>query len=170
MGRPNSSGGRWQISLYDSVRFMDQIVIRPDLPVVDLLHGGAVANGGSSRHTVDLDAGWFNKGLGIRLTGKYITGSTVIGGTTNTGASAPDLIFGSLLTFNAQAFLNFDNRKKLVTAIPFLTGSRLRFSVDNITNAIKDVHDSNGLTPIAYQPGLLDPRGRTVQINFRKKF
>ncbi|WP_162987121.1 TonB-dependent receptor [Sphingomonas paeninsulae] len=169
-GRGNDQGGRWQVSVYDSIRFLDQIVIRPDLPVLDLLNGGAVGSGGSSRHTFDLDAGYFNKGLGLRLKGKYLTSSTVLGGMTGTGSTAPDLFFASLLTLDAQAFLNFDSRKKLVSAMPFLTGSRLRLSVDNLTNAIRDVRDSNGIVPLSYQPGLIDARGRTVQLNFRKKF
>ncbi|CAN5382360.1 TonB-dependent receptor plug domain-containing protein [soil metagenome] len=169
-GRGNDQGGRWQISVYDSIRFMDQIVIRNDLPTLDLLNGSAVGSGGSSRHTFDLDAGWFNRGLGFRLKGKYQTGSTVLGGLGNSGATSTDLFFGGLATFDVQAFLNFDSRKKLVTAVPFLGGSRLRLSVNNITNAIRDVRDSNGLVPLSYQTGFLDARGRTIQLNFRKKF
>jgi iron complex outermembrane receptor protein len=169
-GRGNDQGGRWQVSIYDSIRFLDQIVIRPDLPVLDLLNGSAVGSGGSSRHTFDLDAGYFNKGLGFRLKGKYQTGSTVSGGLSGSGSTAPDLFFASLLTLDAQAFLNFDSRKKLVSAMPFLAGSRLRLSVDNLTNTIRDVRDSNGLVPLSYQPGFIDARGRTVQLNFRKKF
>jgi iron complex outermembrane receptor protein len=169
-GRGGDQGGRWQVSIYDSIRFLDQIVIRPDLPTLDLLNGSAIGSGGSSRHTFDLDAGYFNKGLGFRLKGKYQTSSTVLGGLTGTGSTAPDLFFASLLTLDAQAFLNFDSRKKLVSAVPFLAGSRLRLSVDNLTNAIRNVRDSNGLVPLSYQPGFIDARGRTIQLNFRKKF
>lgn len=170
-GRPGADqGGRWQISIYDSIKFIDQIVIRSDLPTLDLLGGSAVGSGGSSRHTLDLDAGWFNKGLGFRLKGKYQTGSTVLGGLTGTGSTAPDLFFDGLATFDVQAFINFDSRKTLTTNVPFLAGSRIRLSVDNITGAIRNVRDSNGLVPLSYQPGFLDARGRTVQLNFRKKF
>jgi outer membrane receptor protein involved in Fe transport len=170
MGRGGDQGGRWNISIYDSIRFMDQVVIRADLPTLDLLNGNAVGSSGSSRHTFDLDAGWFNKGLGFRLKGKYQSGSTVLGGASRAGSTSSDLYFSDLLTLDVQAFLNFDSRKKLVTAMPFLAGSRLRFSVDNLTNAIRDVRDANGLIPLTYQPGFVDARGRTVQINFRKKF
>lgn len=170
MGRGGETAGRWNVSIYDSIRFMDQVVIRPDLPTLDLLNGNAVGSSGASRHTFDLDAGWFNKGLGFRLKGKYQSGSTVLGGVTRGGSTSSDLFFADLLTLDVQAFLNFDSRKKLVTAMPFLAGSRLRLSVDNLTNAIRDVRDANGLIPLTYQPGFIDARGRTVQINFRKKF
>ncbi|MEP6785068.1 MAG: hypothetical protein ABI898_04920 [Sphingomonadales bacterium] len=159
-------GGRWTVALYDSIRFMDQIQIRSGLPVLDLLGGSATgSSGGSARHSFDLDTGWFYKGLGVRLTGSYQSGSTVIGST-----AASTLQFGDLATFNANAFLNFDNRKKLVEAVPFLKGARLRFSVQNIFDTIRDVRDGTGANPLSYQPGYVDPRGRFVQIDFRKRF
>lgn len=159
-------GGRWTIALYDSIRLMDEIVIRPGLPVLDLLGGSATGNsGGSARHSFDLDAGWFNKGFGLRMTGKYQSGSTVTGST-----PASTLQFGDLATFNVNAFLNFDSRKSLVEAVPFLKGARLRLSVENVFNTIRDVRDGTGTVPIGYQPGYLDPRGRFIQIDFRKRF
>lgn len=159
-------GGRWTIALYDNIRLMDQILIRPGLPVLDLLNGSATgSSGGSAQHSFDLDAGWFNKGLGFRLTGSYQSGSTVAGST-----AASTLRFGDLATFNINAFLNFDSRKSLVEAVPFLKGARLRLSVQNVFNTIRDVRDGTGVVPIGYQPGYLDPRGRFVQIDFRKRF
>lgn len=159
-------GGRWTIALYDSIRLMDQIQIRPGLPVLDLLGGSATgSSGGSARHSFDLDAGWFNKGFGLRLTGKYQSGSTVTGST-----AASTLQFGDLATFNVNTFLNFDSRKSLVEAVPFLKGARLRLSVDNVFNTIRDVRDGTGIVPLGYQPGYIDPRGRFIQIDFRKRF
>lgn len=159
-------GGRWTIALYDSIRLMDQIQIRPGLPVLDLLGGSATGNsGGAARHSFDLDAGWFNKGFGLRLTGKYQSGSTVTGSTPTS-----TLQFGDLATFNINAFLNFDSRKSLIEAVPFLKGARLRLSVDNVFNTIRDVRDGTGVVPLGYQPGYIDPRGRFIQIDFRKRF
>ncbi len=165
-GRPGGQGGRWTIALYDSIRFRDEIEIRPGLPVLDLLGGNATGDsGGAPRHSLDLDSGWFNNGLGIRLTGSYASGSTVIGTTT-----ASTLRFGDLATLNANAFINFDNRKALVMAVPFLKGARLRLSVQNLTNAIRDVRDGAGTVPLNYQPGYVDPTGRFIKLDFRKRF
>jgi hypothetical protein len=134
--------------------------------VLDLLGGDATGgNGGSPRHSFDLDAGWFNKGVGIRATGSYQSGSVVTGST-----AASTLRFGDLATFNLNAFLNFDSRKKLVEEVPFLKGARLRLSVQNAFNAIRDVRDGAGLVPIGLQPGYIDPRGRYIEIDFRKRF
>ncbi|UVO52899.1 TonB-dependent receptor [Sphingomonas sp. SUN039] len=159
-------GGRWTVALYDNIRFMDQIQIRPGLPVLDLLGGDATgSNGGSPRHSFDLDTGWFNKGLGMRLTGSYQSGSVVTGST-----AASTLRFGDLATFNLNVFLNFDSKKKLVQDIPFLKGARVRLGVTNIFDTIRDVRDGSGAVPLSYQPGYLDPRGRYVVLDFRKRF
>ncbi len=165
-GRGGTEGGRWTIALYDNIRFRDEIRIGPGLPTLDLLGGDATGNnGGAPRHSFDLDAGWFNKGLGVRLNGSYVSASTVTGTT-----AASTLRFGSLATLNVNAFLNFDSRKKLVEAVPFLKGARLRLSVQNLTGAIRDVRDGAGLVPLGYQPGYIDPRGRFIEIDFRKRF
>jgi iron complex outermembrane recepter protein len=165
-GRGMTDGGRWSISLYDNIRLLDQIVIRPGLPTLDLLGGSATGNnGGSARHSVDLDGGWFNKGIGFRVTGSYLSGSTVTGST-----AASTLKFGDLAVFNLNAFINFDGRKKLVQDVPFLKGARLRFGVQNIFDRIRDVRDGSGAVPLGYQPGYIDARGRVIEIDFRKRF
>jgi hypothetical protein len=43
-------------------------------------------------------------------------------------------------------------------------------SVDNVLNQRLDVRDRGGTTPLGYQPGLLDPVGRSIRISFRKLF
>ncbi len=165
-GRGGGAGGRWQLAIYDSIRLVDQVVLAPGTAPLDLLHGAAIgASGGSPRHSVDLDAGWFNKGIGFRLTGNYSSGSTVIG----TG-TASTLTYSGLATLNAQAFFNFDSRPKLIEAMPFLKGSRLRIGINNITDAIRDVRDAAGAVPLSDQPAYLDPQGRTIEVSFRKRF
>jgi hypothetical protein len=58
----------------------------------------------------------------------------------------------------------------LVKKMPFLRGSRVMVSIDNIFNARRDVTDATGATPLRYQPDYLDPLGRAVTISFRKLF
>jgi TonB dependent receptor/TonB-dependent Receptor Plug Domain len=165
-GRGNGSG--WQVSLYHTVRFRDTILISPGLPPLDLLGGSATgASGGSPRHTLELESGWYAKGIGIRLSGTYRSGSRVSGGVL---PGASDLIFSDILTLNARFFINFTNRKALVARVPFLKGSRLVLRIDNLTGAIRDVRDGSGAVPFSYQDGFLDPRGRFVEISFRKTF
>ena len=52
----------------------------------------------------------------------------------------------------------------------WLRGTRLTLAVTNLTDARERVRDGIGATPLAYQPGYLDPVGRAVTISFRKLF
>jgi outer membrane receptor protein involved in Fe transport len=43
-------------------------------------------------------------------------------------------------------------------------------SVDNVFDEKQKVRDAAGMTPVNYQPDLLDPQGRTFRISLRKLF
>ena len=101
----------------------------------------------------------------MRITAAWQSATSLKG-----GPAVSDLRFSSLATINLRLFLNFDQRKKLVEQMPFLKGSRIRLRIDNITNAVRDVRDNKGATPLRYQPGYLDPVGRTIELSFRKLF
>ena len=58
----------------------------------------------------------------------------------------------------------------LVRDVPFLRGTRVTLSIDNLFDAHPEVRDAFGDTPISYQPDLLDPVGRSVRISLRKQF
>jgi outer membrane cobalamin receptor len=163
MGGPQ--GGRWQVSLYHTIKLTDKVLIRPGVPELDLLNGSATGSGGgSNRHLFELDGGLFNKGMGVRLSAKYDSGSTVTGGT------AGDLNFGDLATFNLRFFVDLNQKPKLIEKMPFLKGSRLRLSVDNLFDAQRKITDANGLVPLNYQPGYIDPLGRYIELEWRKTF
>lgn len=166
-----SPGKRLQFSLAHTIKLRDEIRIAPALQPLDLLSGDAIGPfGGTPEHRVDLDGGWFNNGAGMRITASWQSATTLRGGPGQSGGTTPDLRFSGLATINLRLFLNFDQRKKLVEQMPFLKGSRIRLRIDNITNAIRDVRDNSGATPLRYQPGYLDPVGRTIELSFRKLF
>jgi len=52
----------------------------------------------------------------------------------------------------------------------WLKNTRLSLSVTNVGNSRQQVIDNAGLTPLRYQPGYLDPLGRTFEIELRKVF
>ena len=160
---------RWSLALYHTYRIEEEITIRPGVPVLDLLNGSATAgNGGASRHEVELSGGVFlSRGLGFRLQGNYRSGTTV-GGSALLGSS--DLRFSDLTTLSAFMFVNLDRQTKLIKAMPFLKGSRITLRVDNVLDDVLDVRNENGLVPLGYQPGLLDPRGRVFELSLRKRF
>ena len=158
-------GGRWQVSLYHTIKLTDTVLIRPGVPELDLLNGSATgSNGGSNRHLFELDGGLFNKGMGVRLSAKYDSGSTV------TGSTAGDLKFGDLATFNLRFFVDLNQKPKLTEKLPFLKGSRVRLAVDNIFDAQRKITNANGVVPLNYQPGYIDPLGRYIELEWRKTF
>ncbi|AMO72295.1 TonB-dependent receptor plug domain-containing protein [Sphingorhabdus sp. M41] len=163
-GRP--SGGRWQLSAFHTIRLEDKIKIRDGVDELDLLNGSAVGStGGSPRHEFEINGGWFNNGIGFRLDGKHQVATRVNGGLTGS-----DLRFSDLTTFNLRMFINLDDRGSLTEKVPFLKGSRIAFKVDNIFDDIQTIRDGNGLIPLSYQSGFVDPVGRYVEIDFRKRF
>ncbi|MDZ7588937.1 MAG: ABC transporter ATP-binding protein [Parasphingorhabdus sp.] len=165
-GLPGRDGGRWQVSLYDTIELESRILIRPGVTELDLLGGSATgSSGGTPRHTINLDGGWFNNGIGMRFFGKYQSATTVDGAT-----AAGNLRFGDLATVNYRLFVNLDQRGNLTKKMPFLKGSRIALRIDNLFDDIQDVRDANGLVPLRYQPGLIDPLGRYVELSFRKRF
>lgn len=167
-GPGGGMGSRWSLALYHTYRIQEDILIRPGVPVLDLLDGSAASsNGGASRHELELSGGMFYKGLGLRLQGTYKSG-TRVDGSGLPGSS--DLQFSDLATLTTFAFIDLDQQKGVVKALPFLKGSRLTLRIDNLLNDIIDVRDQNGLVPLSYQPAYLDPRGRVFELSFRKRF
>jgi iron complex outermembrane receptor protein len=55
-------------------------------------------------------------------------------------------------------------------AHPWLRGTRISLSVNNVFNTRQRVTDATGVVPNTYQPDYLDPLGRTVRLSIRKLF
>jgi iron complex outermembrane receptor protein len=167
-GFGGANNGRLNFAVYYNRTLRDDVIIRPGVPVLDLLNGGALsANGGQARDEVEVQAGYSRNGLGARLSGDWHSGTRV-------DASAADpngaLAFSAIATANLRLFANFGQMPGLVKDHPWLRGTRLTFGVTNLTDARVRVRDGTGATPIAYQPAYLDPVGRAVTISFRKLF
>jgi hypothetical protein len=160
-------GGRLSFSVYHTWHFTENILIAPGVPKLDLLNGDATgSSGGQPRHEVEARVGYMNNGLGARLGVDWESGTHVNGAL---GGSS-QLDFGSLATANLRLFANVGQMPALVKAHPFLRGTRISLSIDNIFNTRREVTGATGATPLRYQPGYLDPLGRTVTVSFRKLF
>lgn len=166
-GRGNA-GGRVQFALYHTIHFSDRVIVADGGPVLDLLRGDATSsNGGTPRHEVEGQAGYSNNGIGVRTSLNFRSGTRVNGGTP---AAPEELDFGSLTTVNVRLFADLGQRLDLVKAHPWLRGVRVVVSADNLFNQRQRVTDSTGTVPVGFQPGLLDPLGRTVRVSLRKLF
>jgi len=166
MGR-GTGQGRWNLSVFHTVRFSETARISAAGPVLDLLEGDALTGGGAPRHELEFEGGAFHRGFGLRLNGSW-TAPTTLDGSGLPGST--DLRFGALFKLDVRAFVNFDQKKGVVEAVPFLKGSRLSLNVDNIFDNRQKVTDNTGVIPLSYQPDYMDPRGRFITIDFRKAF
>ncbi|QDM39904.1 hypothetical protein [Altererythrobacter sp. TH136] len=159
------SVARLQVTASHSIALRDDIVIRPGLPVVDLLNGGAIGvGGGRGRHLVNASTALSGKGYGVRLTGLYRSGSSTFSGA---GTSVQRLSFEPILTASVRTFVDLQT---LAPARGWLKDTRLSLSVDNISGARQRVVDPNGFTPLRFQSAYRDPIGRTVELELRKVF
>jgi hypothetical protein len=164
-GRGGFGAGSFRLSLFHTWRFQDEVTIRPGVPVLDFLNGSAAGNGGGTpEHQVDLQAAVVKSGLGARLNARWVSGTHVFGGTTG-----EDLSFSDLATVNLRLFADLGQRP-LARQHPFFRGARVTLTFDNLFDQRVRVRDAAGITPVSYQPDLLDPLGRTVRISFRKVF
>jgi VIT1/CCC1 family predicted Fe2+/Mn2+ transporter len=160
-------GGRIQLGLYHTWHLTESVLIAPGVPKLDLLDGDAIgSSGGQPRHEIEARAGYNNNGLGARLSVNWESGTHVDGALGGTSR----LDFGDLATANLRLFANLGQMPKLASAHPFLRGSQITLSFDNILNTRRSVTDATGATPLRYQPAYLDPIGRRVMISFRKLF
>jgi len=160
---PNN--GRLTFSLTDTITLVDRAMIRADLPELDYLHGAPIGQtGGQPRHQVQAQAGWSNNGFGARVGLNWRSATDV--DTLDSGR----LHFSPLATFDLRLFANVGNYLPIVSRRPWLRGASFRFEVGNVLDQRPEVHNAAGAVPIGYEPGMLDPLGRTFMISFRKQF
>jgi hypothetical protein len=161
----NRQGGRLQFSLTHTWNLVDEVTIRQGVPKLDYLHGDAAGStGGTSRHLIEAQGGYYNNGLGARISANWRSGTHV------DSSDGNDLDFSPLATFDLRLFANLGERFDLVSKHPWLRGTSVRFEMDNILDSKPKVRDLAGGVPFNYQPDLLDPLGRTISVSIRKLF
>ena len=166
-GGPGGQPGRWSLGVYDTVQFTSRVLVAPGGPVLDLLNGDALSSGGTPRHTLEFNGGVFYKGLGTFIQGTWISPTSV---TASGLPGTSDLRFGSVTNINMFVFFDFNQRPKLIKAVPFLKGARMSLRIENLLGSRQQVTDASGAVPLSYQADYLDPRGRVIRVEFRKSF
>jgi len=159
------SRGRIQFSLTDTITFVDKVTIRPGVPELDYLHGDAAGStGGTPRHQVQAQGGWFNNGIGVRASANWRSGTRV------DSLTGDNLRFSPLATFDLRLFANPGDIPEVLVKHPWMRGTQVRLEITNIFNARPRAHDAAGNVPLNYQADLLDPIGRTIGFSIRKLF
>ena len=167
-GRGGDGQGRWNASLFHTVNLDNTVLVADGVPVFDLLDGDALSGGGQPRHTVSLTGGLYKGGIGFRLSADY-SGKTRLDGTGLPGST--DLFFDDFAKLDARLFMNLEEQKWLVGDDPgAFKGARLSLRIDNVFDGRQRVTDGTGAVPLRYQPDLIDPIGRYIEIDFRKMF
>ncbi|MGA9582150.1 MAG: TonB-dependent receptor, partial [Allosphingosinicella sp.] len=156
--------------LYHTWHFTDSVLIRPGVPELDFLDGSAGGSrGGKPRHELQFQGGLFKNGLGARLTANWQSATFVRGGPAPGGGTGDDLFFDDFATVNLRLFADL-GMQSFARERPFLRGMRVSLSIDNLLDSRQQVRDRFGTVPLSYQPGYLDPLGRSVRLSVRKLF
>ncbi|MFW7268092.1 hypothetical protein ACMAUO_08960 [Gluconacetobacter sp. Hr-1-5] len=161
-GRKND-GGRIYLIATQVWRLKDEILLRPGLPAIDLLNGGTVgASGGQPRHEATIQAGLYDQGFGVRLVGKWQSGTSAIA-----SSAANSLFFSDLKTLDATVFVDL-GRTSRGSRMKWAHDLRLSLATVNLFDTRIRVRNGAGATPAGYQPAFMNPLGRTVTLTLRK--
>src|SRR6202034_1034640 len=158
---------RIEFSLFDTWYLRDVTLIRPGIPELDLLNGApSDVTGGQPRHKVEFHTLYHRDGVGVLLAVAWRS-PTVVG---SGDPAAPDPIyFSSLGTADLRVFLDLGHLPWMHSA-SWAQGARASLAVTNLFDRRLSVHDADGATPTAFEPGFLDPLGRVLALTVRKVF
>ncbi|PXA86861.1 hypothetical protein DMC47_33360 [Nostoc sp. 3335mG] len=169
--RPDANGkpvarDQFQIALYDTWRFQDDVELREGLPTVDLLNGGLISDqGGTPTHELELQTTVSTRTWSADINAHWQLPTTV-----RAGALGDDrLTFTQGVNVDLRLQINLSDQRWLMRLLPFLRG-KLNLSADNILGAHTSVHDASGIVPPAYSESYINPTGRTFRITLRKRF
>ena len=99
----------------------DDILVRPGVPVLDLLNGSAAdSSGGQPRHEIEARAAFTKNGYGARVSGHWQS-ATRVAGLGNGG----DLHFSQVATIDMKMFVQLGAQRDLVKRYPWLRGVRV---------------------------------------------
>ncbi len=105
-----------------------------------------------------------NNGLGARLSLNYQSPTRVNGLT-----SADTLAFSDLTTLDLRLFADLGGRLDWVRAHPWMRGRGSPVGRQPVQPAPAGARRGRD-EPVSYQPGYLDPLGRSVRLSIRKLF
>jgi iron complex outermembrane receptor protein len=157
---------QFQIALYDTWRLQDDVVLRNDLPSLDLLGHDIISDqGGTPTHEIELQTSVSTRAWSVNANLDWQTDTSALAGI----ASQDRLTFSQGVQLGLKLQLNLEEQHWLIRRLPFLRGY-LNISADNLLGAHTRVHDSSGGVPPAYSDDYLHPTGPTFRLTLRKHF
>jgi hypothetical protein len=163
---PGLAGAGWRLSgnFTHTWQLSNKRLARAGLPEVNLLAGGVSGYNAQARHNVQGRLGLAHNSSGLQFNVNWNSASHITAGTEN---SPNDLTFHPLLRIDTSAFVSMGDA---FPAHPLLKGVRVSLNVENLFDARQRVRDEDGLTPLRYQPYLLNPTGRMIGLSVRKTY
>ena len=161
-GRP----GSLRVSAIHRLTLRDEVQLGEagQTPVLDLLNGASIERvGGTPRHQIDLSLYRWKYGFGLAVAGRYQSATRV-------DNPAGDLRFSDLATIGLRVTYEFNYSDAILAKLPFLEETQVAFNIGNVFNQRQRVTDPDGRTPDNFLPELLDPLGRSVRLDIRKRF
>ena len=153
------AGGQVQFAIYHTVYLTDDMLVRPGGPALDLLNGApATTTGGQYRNEIEAQLGVTEAGFGARLSADWKQGTIEA----VPGSPTGNLYFSDVTALNLRFFDNLGRQRAVVKRFPWLRGARVTLNITNLLDDRISVRDGAGATPLSYQPGYLDPTGRTI--------
>ena len=164
---PHTMPNRFELSIFDTWYLRDTVLIRQGIPTLDLLNGApSDVAGGQPRHKVEFRSLIYHSGIGGALSAAWRSATTV----SSNDPTAPDTLFFSALgTVDFRVFADFEHIPATRNEA-WAKGARLSLAVTNLFDQRQTVRDSTGATPVAFEPGYLDPAGRVVALSVPKVF
>ncbi|WP_167300286.1 TonB-dependent receptor [Sphingomonas leidyi] len=154
---------QYTLALNETYHLKSDMLVKAGLPVIDRLRGGS----GLSRHTVSLQFDVGTRGLGASLGASWNSAARIV-----SPGSNPDQAFRVTppLTIGLSTFLNPDNIFRGWRDNPLTKGWKISATVQNLLNRYRRVALVNGQIPTGYTHDEIDPLGRTIRLQIRKRF
>ncbi len=166
-GRPayRTTQTKLQVTMSHTELLSNTLMIRPGLPVLDLLDGAAVGFGGAEpRNTTSASFALNHGPSGVRIDFRRRGPSKRLYGS----LANPQLLeFDSLTTLDMKLYTDLG---EVFVGSKLARGTRLTVAIDNAFNRRQNVVGPDGYEPQAYQKIRRDALGRTIQFELRKAF
>jgi hypothetical protein len=165
--KPDTGPKGLYVTLSDRWRLRDEVTIRPGMAPLDKLNGASLGQvNASPRHEISLSANLNIPGYTFVAFSFWRSPTRADG-----GALGQDLRFSTPPILTLFAIADLGANKRLAKGRPWLKGSKINVSLENVFDSGMRVRDGQGRTPEAYQEALVKTAaGRAVKLSLRKQF